>query len=94
MRTALEAAIAAEGRARPGHQTLPSNTDLVGVGLHRTNLRFEQLNALRILPIQLNDFGSVSIYWRAENVNRVAAAMALHSLRLFADPHMNEWHTA
>jgi hypothetical protein len=52
------------------------------------------LNALRILPVQLEGFGSVSVYWHAENVNRAAVAMALESLRNFADPHMKEWHTA
>jgi DNA-binding transcriptional LysR family regulator len=104
VRTALEAALATEGRALPGHcvesnssilnLTLLNNTKLVGVASHRAALRFEQLNALRILPIQLAGFGSVSLYWHAENVNRVAVAMALESLRAFADPHMQEWHTA
>jgi DNA-binding transcriptional LysR family regulator len=103
VRTALEAALAAEGRALPGHcvesnssilnLTLLNNTELVGVASHRAALRFEQLNALRILPIQLEGFGSVSVYWHAENVNRIAVAMALESLRTFADPHMKEWHT-
>jgi DNA-binding transcriptional LysR family regulator len=104
VRTALEAALATEGRALPVHcvesnssilnLTLLNNTELVGVASHRAALRFEQLNALRILPIQLAGFGSVSLYWHAENVNRVAVAMALESLRAFADPQMHEWHTA
>lgn len=33
--------------------TLLNNTELVGVASHRAALRFEQLNALRILPVQL-----------------------------------------
>jgi DNA-binding transcriptional LysR family regulator len=104
VRNALETALAAAGRALPNHcvesnssilnLTLLNNTDLVGVASHRAALRFEQLNALRILPVQLEGFGSVSVYWHAENVNRTAVAMALESLRAFADPHMNEWHTA
>ncbi|WP_168788666.1 LysR family transcriptional regulator [Paraburkholderia aromaticivorans] len=104
VRNALEAALAAEGRTLPGHcvesnssilnLTLLNNTELVGVASHRAALRFEQLNALRILPIQLAGFGSVSLYWHAENVNRNAVAMALESLREFADPNMQEWHTA
>ncbi|MGF6754055.1 LysR family transcriptional regulator [Paraburkholderia sp. GAS42] len=104
VRTALEAALAAEGRTQPGHcvesnssilnLTLLNNTELVGVASHRAALRFEQLNALRILPIQLEGFGSVSVYWHTENVNRVAVAMALESLHTCADPHMKEWHTA
>ena len=104
VRNALETALAAVGRALPNHcvesnssilnLTLLNNTDLVGVASHRAALRFEQLKALRILPVQLEGFGSVSVYWHAENINRAAVAMALESLRAFADPHMNEWHTA
>jgi DNA-binding transcriptional LysR family regulator len=104
VRNALETALAAAGRTLPDHcvesnssilnLTLLNNTDLVGVASHRAALRFEQLKALGILPIQLEGFGSVSAYWHAENVNRAAAAMALESLRAFADPHMKEWHTA
>jgi DNA-binding transcriptional LysR family regulator len=104
VRTALEAALTAEGRTLPDHcvesnssilnLTLLNNTELVGVASHRAALRFEQLNALRILPIELEGFGSVSVYWHAENVNRAAVAMTLESLRAFADPHMEEWHTA
>jgi DNA-binding transcriptional LysR family regulator len=103
VRNALETALAAAGRTLPNHcvesnssilnLTLLNNTDLVGVASHRAALRFEQLNALRILPVQLEGFGSVSLYWHAENVNRAAVAMALDSLRAFADPHMKEWHT-
>jgi DNA-binding transcriptional LysR family regulator len=104
VRNALETALAAAGRTLPDHGvesnssilnlTLLNNTDLVGVASHRAALRFEQLKALGILPIQLEGFGSVSVYWHAENVNRAAVAMALESLRAFADPHMKEWHTA
>jgi DNA-binding transcriptional LysR family regulator len=100
VRNALETALAAAGRTLPDHcvesnssilnLTLLNNTDLVGVASHRAALRFEQLKALGILPIQLEGFGSVSAYWHAENVNRAAVAMALESLRAFADPHMKE----
>jgi hypothetical protein len=57
-------------------------------------LRFAQLNALHILPLQLEGFGSVSMYWHAEIENRAAVAMALDSLRAFVDPRMKAWHTA
>ncbi|AUT66727.1 LysR family transcriptional regulator [Paraburkholderia terrae] len=98
VRNAMEAALAAAGRTLPGHciesnspilnLTLLNNTNLVGVASHRAALRFEQLSALRILPIELEGFGSVSVYWHAENVNRAAVALALESLRAFAVPHM------
>jgi DNA-binding transcriptional LysR family regulator len=103
VRNALDSALADSGRTLPNHcvesnssilnLTLLNNTDLVGVASHRAALRFEQLNALRILPVQLEGFGSVSVYWRAGNVNRAAVVIALESLRNFADPHMNERRT-
>jgi DNA-binding transcriptional LysR family regulator len=96
VRNALETALAAAGRTLPTHcvesnssvlnLTLLNNTDLLGVASHRPALRFQQLNALQILPMKLQGFGSVSIYWHAENENRAAVAMALEALRAYADP--------
>jgi DNA-binding transcriptional LysR family regulator len=96
VRNALETALAAAGRALPAHcvesnssvlnLTLLNNTDLLGVASHRPALRFQQLNALQILPMELQGFGSVSIYWHPENENRAAVAMALEALRAYADP--------
>ncbi|SEJ82400.1 LysR substrate-binding domain-containing protein [Paraburkholderia diazotrophica] len=104
VRNALETALSAVGRALPNHcvetnssilnLTLLNNTDLVGVASHRAALRFEQLNAVRILPMQLEGFGSVSMYWHAENENRAAVAMALEALRAYADPKTGGWHMA
>ena len=66
---ALEAALSAAGRVRPPHcvesnssilnLTLLNNTDLLGVASHRAAQRFAQLNAIRILPMQLE--GAVSM---------------------------------
>jgi DNA-binding transcriptional LysR family regulator len=96
VRNALETALAAAGRTLPAHcvesnssvlnLTLLNNTDLLGVASHRPALRFQQLNALQILPMELQGFGSVSIYWHPENENRAAVAMALEALRAYADP--------
>jgi DNA-binding transcriptional LysR family regulator len=96
VRNALETALAAAGRTLPTHcvesnssvlnLTLLNNTDLLGVASHRPALRFQQLNALQILPMKLQGFGSVSIYWHPENENRAAVAMALEALRAYADP--------
>lgn len=95
VRNALETALAAAGRTLPAHcvesnssvlnLTLLNNTDLLGVASHRPALRFQQLNALQILPMELQGFGSVSIYWHPENENRAAVAMALEALRAYAD---------
>lgn len=95
VRNALETALAAAGRTLPTHcvesnssvlnLTLLNNTDLLGVASHRPALRFQQLNALQILPMELQGFGSVSIYWHPENENRAAVATALEALRASAD---------
>ncbi|WP_028215421.1 LysR substrate-binding domain-containing protein [Paraburkholderia mimosarum] len=104
VRNAMETALASAGRALPPHcvesnssilnLTLLNNTDLVGVASHRAALRFEQLKALKILPMQLEGFGSVSMYWHAENENRAAVAVALAELRAYADPKTGGWHAA
>ncbi|WP_175684638.1 LysR family transcriptional regulator [Burkholderia anthina] len=96
VRNALETALAAAGRALPHHcvesnssllnLTLLNTTDLLGIASHRPALHFQRLNALQILPMELEGFGSVSIYWHAENENRAAVATALGALRAYADP--------
>ncbi|BFG79843.1 LysR substrate-binding domain-containing protein [Paraburkholderia terrae] len=104
VRIAMETALAAARRTPPSHcvesnssilnLTLLNNTNLVGVASHRAALRFEKLSALKILPMHLEGFGSVSIYWHAENENRAAVAMALGALRANADPKTGTWGIA
>ncbi|EUC18659.1 LysR substrate-binding protein [Burkholderia sp. BT03] len=80
---------------RPSSPACGKRTARLGrIASHRAALRFEQLNALHILPLQLEGFGSVSMYWHAEIENRAAVAMALDSLRAFVNPRMEAWHTA
>jgi DNA-binding transcriptional LysR family regulator len=96
VRNALETALAAAGQVLPArcvesnssilNLTLLNNTYLIGVASHRAALRFEQLNTLRILPMELAGFGSVSMYWRADSLNRAAVAVAVESLRACAEP--------
>jgi DNA-binding transcriptional LysR family regulator len=94
VRKALETALAAAGRGLPRHcvesnssilnVTLLNQTELLGVASHRAAMRFARLNALNVLPMRLTGFGSVSMYWRADSVNRVAVALALTHLRACA----------
>lgn len=101
VRNAFETALAAAGHALPGHcvesnssilnLTLLNNTDLIGVASHRAALRFEQLNAVRILPMRLDGFGSVSMYWHPDSASRQAVALAIESLRLSAEPGLSGW---
>ncbi|SIT45439.1 LysR family transcriptional regulator [Paraburkholderia ribeironis] len=91
VRNAMDAALAEAGRSIPSHFvesnssmlniTLLNHTDLLGVASHRAALRFERLNTLRILRIELSGAGSVSMYWRADSVERAAVALAVECLR-------------
>lgn len=104
VRNAFEQALAAAGRGLPSHSvesnssilnlTLLNNTDLIGVASHRAALRFEQLNAVRILPMQLEGYGSVSMYWHPDSLSRRAVAIMLESLRLSAEPGSSGWGAA
>ncbi|MBN3788710.1 LysR substrate-binding domain-containing protein [Burkholderia sp. Ac-20353] len=101
VRNAIEAALSAAGRTPPAHcvesnssilnLTLLNNTDLLGVASHRAARRFAQLNAIRILPMQLEGYGSVSMYWHPDNVNRAAVATAIACLRECAAPQVGGW---
>ncbi|TDG04910.1 LysR family transcriptional regulator [Paraburkholderia guartelaensis] len=94
VRKALETALVAAGRGMPQHclesnssilnVTLLNQTELLGVASHRAALRFVRMNALRVLPMRLAGIGSVSMYWRADSVNRQAVALTLEHLRASA----------
>ncbi|WP_175811472.1 LysR family transcriptional regulator [Burkholderia contaminans] len=101
---ALEAALSAAGRVRPPHcvesnssilnLTLLNNTDLLGVASHRAAQRFEQLNAIRILPMRLESQGAVSMYWHPDSANRAAVAATIECLRACAAPQVGGWQKA
>ena len=57
---------------------------LLGVASHRGALRFERMTALKVLPVQLAGFGSVSMYWRPDSLTRTAVSAALDCLRACA----------
>jgi len=98
IRTALESALNAAGRAMPRHcvesnssmlnVTLLNNSELIGVASHRAAVRFERLNVLRVLamPMPLASAGAVAMYWRTDSVSREAVALALDCLRESANP--------
>jgi DNA-binding transcriptional LysR family regulator len=95
IRNALEAALASAERALPGdciesnstilNLTLLNNSDMIGLASHRTARRLEELGALRIVPLRLAGFGSVSMYWREDGVKRAAVFAMLECLRRAAD---------
>jgi DNA-binding transcriptional LysR family regulator len=94
VRAAFETALAAAGQAMPPrcvesnssllNITLLNHTDMLGVASHRGALRFERMTALKVLPVQLAGFGTVSMYWRPDSLSRAAVAAALDCLRTSA----------
>lgn len=95
IRNALEAALASAGFPLPAdavesnstvlNLTLLNNSDMVGLASHRTARRLEELGALRIVPLRLAGFGSVSMYWRDDGLKRSAVVAMLECLRRAAD---------
>lgn len=96
IRNALEGALAAAGHALPQgsvesnsvtlNLTLLGHSDMIGMASHRAALRFSHLGALRVLPVRLSGFGSVSMYWRENTTDRAAVASMLRALREAAAP--------
>jgi len=91
MRDALENALAATNQALPSsfvesnsailNITMLQDSHLIGTASYRATSRFERMHQLRILPMELGSAGSVSMYWRQNNENRTAVALALECLR-------------
>jgi DNA-binding transcriptional LysR family regulator len=91
IRNTMEAALNAADRTMPTdcvesnsvilNLTLLNHSNMVGVASHRTARRLEHLGALRILPLRLAGFGSVSMYWREDAFARIAVGAALDALR-------------
>lgn len=91
IRDALEAALAADDRTLPRDHvesnsvtvnvTLLNSSNMIGVASHRTAQRFARLGAMRILPMRLSGFGSVSMYWNVGSAKRAAVAEMLDCLR-------------
>jgi len=91
IRNALEGALASAERALPAdcvesnstvlNLTLFNNSDMIGLASHRTARRLEELGALRIVPLRLAGFGSVSMYWREDGLSRMAVTTMLECLR-------------
>ncbi|WP_043203338.1 LysR substrate-binding domain-containing protein [Paraburkholderia acidipaludis] len=93
IRTALESALAAAGRAMPRdcvesnssmlNVTLLNQSELIGAASHRAAVRFERLNILRVLamPMPLGSSGAVAMYWRPDSLGRRAVALTLDCLR-------------
>ncbi|CDM24508.1 LysR substrate-binding domain-containing protein [Castellaniella defragrans] len=91
IRKALETALAAAGLSLPPNYiesnsvianiALLSNSDAIGVASHRSASALADMNLLRILPLKLQVFGSVSMYWRRDEYRPKAVELALDCIR-------------
>lgn len=91
VRNALETALATANQSLPtnyiesnsviANVTLLNNSDLIGTASHRSTLMLAQLNLVRILPIELEGFGSVSMYWRSDELFPKSLELALDCVR-------------
>lgn len=92
IRNALEAALASAGQTLPGNYiesnsvianvTLLTHSDVIGTASHRSTVMLARLNLVRILPLKLEGVGSVSIYWRNDELYPKTFELALECIRM------------
>ena len=91
VRTAFDKALSNAGQTPPSHYiesnsatlttTLLIHSDMVGVASQRPALRYSRMNILSIVPIELSVFGSVTMYWRQDVMDRQAVQTSLMAVR-------------
>ena len=91
IRKALETALAAAGQSLPPNYiesnsvianiALLRNSDAIGVASHRSASALVDMKLLRVLPLTLECFGSVSMYWRRDDYRPRAVDLALECIR-------------
>jgi len=101
VRNALETALATAGQSLPSNYiesnsvianvTLLTHSDLIGTASHRSILMLARLNLVRTLPLKLEGFGSVSMYWRKDELYPRSLEMALECVRSSASEDGFSW---
>lgn len=91
IRRALELALATAGHSLPSNYiesnsvianvTLLNNSEVIGVASHRSARILSSMNMLCILPLELQGHGSVSMYWRQDELYPRVIEQALDSIR-------------
>lgn len=91
IRNALEAALANAGQSLPqnyiesnsviANVTLLTHSDVIGTASHRSTVMLARLNLVRILPLKLDGVGSVSLYWRNDELHPKSLEIALECVR-------------
>ncbi|WP_322995025.1 LysR substrate-binding domain-containing protein [Castellaniella sp.] len=65
--------------------TLLNNSDVIGTASHRSALILSKMDLLRILPLTLQGTGSVSIYWRKNEILPDSVERTLDCIRTAAN---------
>lgn len=91
IRKALEDALAVAGRRLPSNYiesnsvianvTLLNNSDVIGAASHRSAQILAGMGMLRIVPLTLQGSGSVSLYWRRNELLPKSVEQALDCIR-------------
>lgn len=91
VRRAFDMALAQGGHHLPAYYvesnsatlttTLLLHSDMIGVTSQRPALRYSRLKLLRLLPLNLGVFGSISLYWRTDAIDRIAVKTAVECIR-------------
>ncbi len=91
VRHALEVALSSAERSFPSNYiesnsvianvTLLNNSDLIGTASHRSVVMLVQMNLVRVLPLKLEGVGSVSMYWRNDELYPRSVQLALDCVR-------------
>ena len=91
VRNALEAALQTAGRPLPknyiesnsviANVTLLTHSDMIGTASHRSTRMLTRLKLVRSLPLKLEGFGSVSMYWRNDEIFPKTIEQALDCIR-------------
>ncbi|CAM5222306.1 DNA-binding transcriptional LysR family regulator OS=Castellaniella defragrans OX=75697 GN=HNR28_002797 PE=3 SV=1 [Castellaniella defragrans] len=94
IRRALESALVYAGRTlKPNYiesnsvmanVTLLNNSDFIGMASHRAAVILASFDMLRIVPMGLSGYGSVSVYWRADELQPKSVEQALACIRKVA----------
>lgn len=94
IRNALDEALIASSHTLPpkfiesnsvsANITLINNSDMIGTASHRATLMLSKMELLRILPVDLQGRGSVSMYWRNDEVFVRALQQCLECIRKVA----------
>ena len=61
--------------------TLLLHSDMIGVTSQRPALRYSRLKLLSLIPLNLSAFGSVSLYWREDALERPAVNATVNAIR-------------